>query len=71
MMGNLGLYVPSFVVAVAFIYVIRLIVVSQNPQKRAAARARELEAERNDPRFSSGPAIKSVPRSGSSTGGGG
>jgi len=53
MMGNLGLYVPSFVVAVAFIYVIRLIVVSQNPQKRAAARARELEAERNDPRFGS------------------
>ena len=51
MMGNLGLYVPSFVVAVAFIYVIRLIVVSQNPQKRAEARARELEAERNDPRF--------------------
>lgn len=54
MMGSLGLYVPSFVVAVAFIYVIRLIVVSQNPQKRAEARAREMEAERNDPRFSSG-----------------
>jgi hypothetical protein len=51
MMGNLGLYVPSFVVAVAFVYVIRLIVVSQNPQKRAEARARELDAERNDPRF--------------------
>ena len=51
MMGNLGLYVPSFVVAAAFIYVIRLIVVSQNPQKRAEARAREMEAERNDPRF--------------------
>jgi hypothetical protein len=53
MMGNLGLYVPSFVVAAAFVYVIRLIVVSQNPQKRAEARAREMEAERNDPRFGS------------------
>lgn len=58
MMGNLGLYVPSFVVAAVFIYVIRLIVVSQNPQKRAEARARELEAERNDPRFGSGSNIR-------------
>ncbi|GAA1989608.1 hypothetical protein [Catenulispora subtropica] len=51
MMGNAGLYVPSILMAGVFIYVIRLIVVSQNPQKRAEARARELEAERNDPRF--------------------
>jgi len=53
MMHNLDLYVPSFVMAVLFVYVIRLIVISQNPQKRAEAKARELEAERNDPRFGS------------------
>ena len=53
MMGNLGLYVPSFIMAALFVYVIRLILLSQNPQKRAETRARELEAEKNDPRFSS------------------
>ena len=53
MLGNLGLYVPSAIMAVVFVYVVRLIIVSQNPQKRAEARARELEAERNDPRFGS------------------
>jgi hypothetical protein len=53
MMDNLGLYVPSAVMAIVFVYVVRLIIVSQNPQKRAEARARELEAERNDPRFGS------------------
>ncbi|MBW8804078.1 MAG: hypothetical protein JF587_09520 [Catenulisporales bacterium] len=37
--------------AILFVYLIRLIIVSQNPQKRAEARARELDAERNDPRF--------------------
>ena len=51
MMDNLGLYVPSAIMAIVFVYVVRLIIVSQNPQKRAEARARELEAERNDPRF--------------------
>ncbi|NUP46644.1 MAG: hypothetical protein HOW97_04935 [Catenulispora sp.] len=56
MMGNLGLYVPSAIMAVVFVYVIRLIVVSQNPQKRAEARARELQAERDDPRF--GPKVQ-------------
>jgi hypothetical protein len=53
MLGNLGLYVPSAIMAIVFVYVVRLIIVSQNPQKRAEARARELEAERNDPRFGS------------------
>jgi hypothetical protein len=51
MLDNLGLYVPSAIMAILFVYVIRLIIVSQNPQKRAEAKARELEAERNDPRF--------------------
>ncbi|NUR29178.1 MAG: hypothetical protein HOV83_25620 [Catenulispora sp.] len=51
MMDNLGLYVPSAIMAIVFVYVVRLIIVSQNPQKRAEARARELEAEQNDPRF--------------------
>jgi hypothetical protein len=51
MMDNLGLYVPSAIMAIVFVYVVRLIIVSQNPQKRAEARARELEAERDDPRF--------------------
>jgi hypothetical protein len=53
MMDNLGLYVPSAIMAIVFVYVVRLIIVSQNPQKRAEARARELEAERDDPRFGS------------------
>ena len=53
MMDNLGLYVPSAIMAIVFVYVVRLIIVSQNPQKRAESRARELEAERNDPRFGS------------------
>jgi hypothetical protein len=51
MLDNLGLYIPSAVMAVLFVFVIRLIIVSQNPQKRAEARARELQAEREDPRF--------------------
>ena len=51
MMDKFDLYVPSIVMAILFVYVIRLIIVSQNPQKRAEARARELEAEAHDPRF--------------------
>ncbi|OLE19971.1 MAG: hypothetical protein AUG49_26530 [Catenulispora sp. 13_1_20CM_3_70_7] len=51
MLDHLDLYVPSVVMAILFVYLIRLIIVSQNPQKRAEARARELDAERNDPRF--------------------
>ncbi|MFD0630562.1 hypothetical protein ACFQ9X_01750 [Catenulispora yoronensis] len=53
-MDNLDLYIPSAVMAILFVYVIRLIIVSQNPQKRAEARARELQAEREDPRFEPG-----------------
>jgi hypothetical protein len=51
MLDHLDLYVPSAVMAILFVYVIRLIIVSQNPQKRAEARARELAAEQDDPRF--------------------
>jgi hypothetical protein len=42
---------PPLIMALLFIAVVRTIIVSQNPQKRAAARARELEAEHADPRF--------------------
>jgi hypothetical protein len=50
-MHSVSAYIPPLIMAVLFVAVMRLIIVSQNPQKRAAARARELAAERDDPRF--------------------
>ena len=50
-MSDLEAILPPLIMAVLFIAVVRTIIVSQNPQKRAAARARELAAEQADPRF--------------------
>jgi hypothetical protein len=50
-MANIDALLPPLIMAVLFIAVVRTIIVSQNPQKRAAARARELAAEQADPRF--------------------
>ena len=50
-MSGVSAYIPPLIMAVLFVAVVRLIIVSQNPQKRAAARARELAAEQDDPRF--------------------
>lgn len=54
-MGSVSAYIPPLIMAVLFVAVMRLIIVSQNPQKRAVARDRELAAERDDPRFAAGP----------------
>lgn len=61
-MHSISAYIPPLIMAVLFVVVMRLIIVSQNPQKRAAARARELAAERDDPRF--GDASKDHPEPG-------
>jgi hypothetical protein len=50
-MSGVSAYIPPLIMAVLFVAVVRLIIVSQNPRKRAAARARELAAEQDDPRF--------------------
>ena len=50
-MSGVSAYIPPLIMAVLFVVVMRFIIVSQNPQKRAAARARELAAELDDPRF--------------------
>jgi hypothetical protein len=55
MLHSISLYIPPLIMAVLFVVVMRLIIVSQNPQKRAAARARELAAERDDARFAGSP----------------
>lgn len=53
-MANIDALLPPLIMALLFIAVVRTIIVSQNPQKRAAARARELAAEQADPRFGAG-----------------
>lgn len=56
MLHSISLYIPPLIMAVLFVVVMRFIIVSQNPQKRAASKARELAAEREDSRFSATPA---------------
>ena len=51
MAAKLEALLPPLIMALLFIAVVRTIIVSQNPQKRAAAKARELAAEQADPRF--------------------
>jgi hypothetical protein len=51
MSADLQAILPPVIMAVLFVAVVRLIIVTQNPAKRAAARERELAAERADPRF--------------------
>ncbi len=57
MAAKIDAILPPLIMALLFIAVVRTIIISQNPQKRAAARARELEAERADPRFAAADAL--------------
>jgi hypothetical protein len=57
--------IPPIIMAILFVAVVRTIIASQNPQKRAAARAREHEAEQADPRFASGAAASAAAAVGS------
>ena len=43
--------VPPLIMAIAFIAIVVTILRSQNPQRRAAAKARERAAEEADPRI--------------------
>ena len=61
-MTTIDALLPPAIMAVLFIAVVRTIIVSQNPQKRAASRVREIEAEQADPRFTPDP--KDSPRTG-------
>jgi len=49
--ADLESLIPSACLAVGFILLIRAILRNQNPQRRAAARAREAAAEAADPRI--------------------
>ncbi len=69
MTADIEALLPPLIMALLFIAVVRTIIVSQNPQKRAAARARELEAENADPRFANADeALGDDPRDGEKTG---
>jgi hypothetical protein len=46
--------IPPLVMAIAFIAIVITILRSQNPQRRAAATARERAAEEADPRIQKG-----------------
>ena len=61
-MSTVDAILPPLIMALLFIAVVRTIIVSQNPQKQAAAKAREIEAEQADPRFSrNDPGLSSDP----------
>jgi hypothetical protein len=51
MVADLESLIPSACLAVGFVLLIRVILRNQNPQRRAAARAREAAAEAADPRI--------------------
>jgi hypothetical protein len=51
MLTDLEALVPSTVMAVFFIALVRAILRSQNPRRRAEAKAREQAAEAADPRI--------------------
>jgi len=51
MVADLESLIPSACLAVGFILLVRAILRNQNPQRRAAARAREAAAEAADPRI--------------------
>ncbi|MBR7835918.1 hypothetical protein KDL01_21770 [Actinospica durhamensis] len=51
MVADLESLIPSACLAVGFILLIRAILRNQNPQRRAAAKAREAAAEAADPRI--------------------
>ena len=51
MLNDLESLIPPTVMAILFVAVIATILRSQNPQRRAAAKARERAAEEADPRI--------------------
>lgn len=51
MVADLESLIPPACLAVGFVLLIRAILKNQNPQRRAAARAREAAAEAADPRI--------------------
>jgi hypothetical protein len=51
MLADLESLVPSACLAVGFVLLVKTILKYQNPQRRAAARAREAAAEAADPRI--------------------
>ena len=69
-MADISALLAPLIMAIAFVAVVRTIIVSQNPRKRAAARAWEAAAERADPRFAVAPAVRPVRGSDPTTGSG-
>jgi hypothetical protein len=51
MVADLESLIPSACLAVGFVLLVKTILKHQNPQRRAAARAREQAAEAADPRI--------------------
>ncbi|HTJ72413.1 MAG TPA: hypothetical protein VL551_33040 [Actinospica sp.] len=51
MVADLESLIPSACLAVGFVLLVRTILKQQNPQRRAAAKAREEAAEAADPRI--------------------
>jgi hypothetical protein len=51
MLADLESLIPPACLAVGFVLLVRAILKNQNPQRRAAARAREAAAEAADPRI--------------------
>jgi hypothetical protein len=51
MLADLESLIPSACLAVGFVLLVKTILKQQNPQRRAAAKAREAAAEAADPRI--------------------
>lgn len=51
MVADLESLIPSACLAVGFVLLVKTILKHQNPQRRAASRAREAAAEASDPRI--------------------
>ena len=51
MVADLESLIPSVCLAVGFVLLVKTILKQQNPQRRAAAKAREAAAEAADPRI--------------------
>ena len=51
MLADLESLIPSVCLAVGFVLLVKTILKNQNPQRRAAAKAREAAAEAADPRI--------------------
>jgi hypothetical protein len=51
MLADLESLIPSACLAVGFVLLVKTILKQQNPQRRAAAKAREEAAEAADPRI--------------------